>query len=94
MTANLTLTGEWSGEIAEINISVLPRPTGPKISLSSEAWGEMLLTPREAARLAHVLLTHATQEDASTGSPMLMGWQAAAGGSQITGWQLSPDILT
>jgi hypothetical protein len=72
----------------------LPSLTGPKISVSSDAWAEVLLTPREAARLAHVLLTRATQEDPGIGRPMQLEWQAAPGGSQITGWQLNPAILT
>ena len=92
--------GEWadgSGK-AVLNVGPLPTASGLRVSISAEGgWpglhdAEMRLTPREAVRVAHALLSIAAAES-GIASQIGVKWADADRGQQ-TGWLFNADLLT
>ena len=70
------IEGEWADGHgnAEIDVGTRQTASGIKVSLSSEGrWPEMLLSPREAARLADALLRITAESEPRTVRQVRLG---------------------
>jgi hypothetical protein len=92
--------GEWADGSGKAVLDVGPLPTtgGLRVSVAAEGgWpglhdAEMRLTPGEAVRVAHALLSIAAA-DAGTASQIGVNW-TDPGLAPMTGWLFSADLLT